>query len=33
VQFGSWTFDATRVDLQAGQADLSEYMINGEWDL
>jgi hypothetical protein len=35
LQFGSWTFDGTKLDLQPdpGGSDLSEYMVNGEWDL
>lgn len=35
VQFGSWTYDGTKLDLQADESglDMSEYMINGEWDL
>ena len=35
IQFGSWTYDGTKLDLDeaAGGLDLSEYMINGEWNL
>ena len=35
TQFGSWTYDGTKLDLQPDKNgwDLSEYMINGEWNL
>lgn len=34
-QFGSWTYDGTKLDLQSssGEMDMSEYLINGEWNL
>jgi hypothetical protein len=37
VQFGSWTYDGTKVNLilnteiSSTGFDLSEYMVNGEW--
>ena len=39
LKFGSWTFDGTKIDLQANVEvvpsgfDMSEYMVNGEWYL
>ena len=35
VDFGSWTYDGTKLDLQPDGADMdmSEYLVNGEWNL
>ena len=35
MKFGSWTYDGYRVDLQmeAEEADVKMFVINGEWDL
>ena len=35
TQFGSWTYDGTKLDLQPDGADMdmSEYLVNGEWNL
>ncbi|XP_068612922.1 neuronal acetylcholine receptor subunit alpha-7-like [Brachionichthys hirsutus] len=33
LKFGSWTFDGWLLDIQMKEADVSGYMINGEWDL
>ena len=34
-QFGSWTYDGTKVELQIDEngLDISNYMKNGEWHL
>ena len=41
LQFGSWTYAGTKLNLQVNEAgtpggtgfDMSEYMLNGEWSL
>uniref|UniRef100_A0A7N8XQU9 Neuronal acetylcholine receptor subunit alpha-7-like n=1 Tax=Mastacembelus armatus TaxID=205130 RepID=A0A7N8XQU9_9TELE len=33
LKFGSWTFDGLLLDIQMKEADVSGYMLNGEWDL
>lgn len=33
LKFGSWTYDGWLLDLQMSEADISGYMLNGEWDL
>ncbi|XP_034015674.1 neuronal acetylcholine receptor subunit alpha-7-like [Thalassophryne amazonica] len=33
LKFGSWTYGAWSLDLQMKEADLSNYVTNGEWDL
>ncbi|XP_077374533.1 CHRNA7-FAM7A fusion protein-like [Festucalex cinctus] len=33
LKFGSWTFDGATLDLSMIEADISEYIPNGEWDL
>ncbi|XP_077999771.1 neuronal acetylcholine receptor subunit alpha-10-like [Glandiceps talaboti] len=35
MKFGSWTYDGFAIDLESdfGEADLSGYVTNGEWDL
>ncbi|KAM4580726.1 neuronal acetylcholine receptor subunit alpha-7-like [Odontesthes bonariensis] len=33
LKFGSWTFDGWLLDIQMKEADVSGYMLNGEWDL
>ena len=34
-KFGSWTYDGTKLDLKPDAAgmDMSEYLVNGEWNL
>lgn len=33
LKFGSWTYDGWSLDLQMIEADLTDYIANGEWDL
>ena len=35
LKFGSWTYDATRVDIiaESESADLNKFQVNGEWSL
>lgn len=33
LKFGSWSYDSWAMDLEMMEAELSEYMPNGEWDL
>lgn len=33
LKFGSWTYGGWSLDLQMKEADISEYISNGEWDL
>ncbi|XP_077418972.1 neuronal acetylcholine receptor subunit alpha-7-like [Vanacampus margaritifer] len=33
LKFGSWTFDGATLDLTMIEADISEYIPNGEWEL
>ena len=31
LQFGSWTFDDSKLDLQPGEFDMTDFVENGEW--
>ena len=33
LKFGSWTYDATKINMTLGTVDKSGYSPSGEWDL